>query len=242
MTHRICNRTGRRAARSYFLQLSPRGSIILRLQSVLTLGWLAIVIFTGCASQEAYTPPVIVIEKPTRPSHILVQNFAVAPADIPIDAPLGARLANGAAASSEQLAMDRKLGTDMAAQLITALREIGLSAERPVPGTAPQVNDVVVRGCFVSKHGTNAPKPLTVGFDFEALELLTMVEPYQVTPQGVRHGLITSNNPSGIITTSGITTGDKASIRARLDIWTAQAVKEIAESLKSVFQEQGWSH
>ncbi len=239
MKHRICNRPGTRIARPSSMRLVPWGSIVGRPKFVLALG-LAIVFFAGCFSSDGNKPPVYVIEKPGRPSHILVQDFAVSPSEIPIDAPIGARLGSGRAASSEQLARDRKLGTNMAAQLITALREMGLSAERFEPGVSPPVNDVVVRGCFASKHGTNAPKLLTVGFDFDALELLTMVEPYQVTSLGVQHGLVTSNNPSGIIATSGMRIGDKADLRDRLDGWATKTVKEIAESLKIVFQEQGW--
>lgn len=240
MRNRICHCIGS-IARLSFLRPSGRG-LLMTLKSVLALGCLAGAIFTGCAFQEPYTPPVVGIEKPTRPNRILVENFIVEPAEIPIDAPMGARLGSGPAASLEQLASDRKFATNMTKQLIAALRGKGFPAEWAVPGAEPQINDVVVRGCFVSKYGTNAAKPLTVGFDFEALELLTMVEPYQVTSLGVRHGLITRNNPSGIITTSGITTGDKESVRARLDAWAPQAVREIVDSLKVVFQEQDWSH
>ena len=79
-----------------------------------------------------------------------------------------------------------------------------------------------------------------MGFDFGASELLTMVEPFQVTPQGLRHGLVTSNFPSGIIVTRGMKVGEKSNVRERLDGWSAQTVKEIVEGLKLVFEERGW--
>ena len=182
----------------------------------------------------------MVTEKPLRPNHILVHDFAVAPADVPADAPIGARLASGASVSAEQIAMDRQLGSDMAAQLITALREMGLPAERALPGAMPQVNDVVVYGAFVSRHDTNAAKRLTIGFDFNALELLTMLEIFQRTPQGLGRRLATGGNPTGIIATSGMEIGDKATVRTKLDGWGKQTVKEIVDGLKALFQEQGW--
>jgi hypothetical protein len=127
----------------------------------------------------------MVPEKPLRPNHILVHDFAVTPADLPADAPVRARLASGVSVSSEQLAMDRQLSSNMTAQLVMALREIGLPAERALRESMPEVNDVVVQGTFVSMHDTNAVKNLTVGFDFNALEFLTMLEAFQRTPRGV---------------------------------------------------------
>ena len=203
---------------------------------------LAVLILAGCASPEPEIDnrPKFAIEKPLPPSRVLVHEFGVEPGDIPIDAPIGARLASGERISPEQIQMDRKLAADMTEKLITAIRQLGLPVERSQPATTLQAHDVVVRGCFVSMHATNAVKPFTVGLDFDAAELLTMVEPFQVTSLGVRHGLFTASNPTGIIVTSGMRIGDKSSARARLDGWAGKTVDEIAARLKILFQEQGW--
>jgi hypothetical protein len=207
---------------------------------LLAVSWLAIVIFTGCASPENDIHVSMVPEKPLRPNHILVHDFAVTPADLPADAPVRARLASGVSVSSEQLAMDRQLSSNMTAQLVMALREIGLPAERALRESMPEVNDVVVQGTFVSMHDTNAVKNLTVGFDFNALEFLTMLEAFQRTPRGVGRRIASPGNPTGIIATSGMKIGDKASARSKLDGWSKQTVKEIVDGLKPLFQEQGW--
>ncbi|HWN93861.1 MAG TPA: DUF4410 domain-containing protein [Methylomirabilota bacterium] len=200
----------------------------------------ALVILSGCATPEIDTRLSMATDKPTRPNRILVHDFAAAPADVPSDAPIGARLGSGATVSPEQIALDRQLGAGMAAQLITALREMGLPAERAVPTSVPQVNDVVVRGLFVSVHDTNAAKRMTVGFDFNALEFLTMLEAFQRTPQGLGSQLAASGNPTGIIVSSGMKIGDMATARTRLDGWGRQTVKEIADGLMVLFREQGW--
>jgi len=200
----------------------------------------AVLILAGCASSEINNFPKFAIEKPLPPSRVLVHQFGVEPGDIPIDAPIDARLANGVRVPPEQITMDRKLAADMTEKLIAAIRHLGLPVERGLPGTTLQVHDVVVRGCFVSMHDTNAVKRFTVGFDFDAAELLTMTEPFQVTSLGVRHGLVATSNPTGIIVTSGMKIGDKSSARARLDGWAGKTVDEIAERLKILFQEQGW--
>src|SRR6185503_7018248 len=222
MKHQICNRAGRHVAHTLSVRPSALVSTLWKHRWLLTLGWLAIAIFTGCASPEPDIHVSMVPEKPLRPNHILVHDFAVTPADLPADAPVRARLASGVSVSSEQIAMDRQLSSNMTAQLVMALREIGLPAERAERGSMPGVNDVVVQGSFVSMHDASAVKNLTVGFDFNALEFLTMLEAFQRTPRGVGRRIASAGNPTGIIATSGMKIGDKASARSKLDGWSKQ--------------------
>src|SRR5688572_20250719 len=93
---------------------------------------LTVLILTGCASPapEIDNRPKFAIEKPLPPSRVLVHEFGVEPSDIPIDAPIGARLASGERISPEQIKMDRKLAADMTEKLITAIRQLGLPVER----------------------------------------------------------------------------------------------------------------
>ncbi|HEY0550823.1 MAG TPA: DUF4410 domain-containing protein [Verrucomicrobiae bacterium] len=184
-------------------------------------------------------------EKPPRPNRVLVHDFAVTPTDIPGDAPVGARLAPGATHSPEQIATDRQLGVNMGAQLVTALREMGLPAERALPEATPQADDIIIRGGFVSKHEGNAMRPFTVGLDFAASEWLTAVEGFQVTPQGSgrRPAINTTavdGNPPGVFFTTGMKIQGEAAARAKMDDWARQTVKEIADRVRSRFQEQGW--
>jgi hypothetical protein len=200
----------------------------------------ALLILVGCTSPQVANFQMAVNEKPARPNRILVHDFAAVPSDIPSDAPVGARLSPGPSLSAEQIAMDRQLGVDMTAQLVTAIREMGLPAERALPGTIPQGSDVVVRGCLVSMHETNAARRFTVGLDPRASEFLTMLESLRITQQGLGHALGTSDNPTGIIATSGMKTDKDANPRPALGAWAKRTVKEISDDLKVVFQEKGW--
>jgi hypothetical protein len=196
-------------------------------------------ILVGCTSPVSNT--FVIEEKPPpRPGRILVHDFAVIPADIPPDAPIGARLSVGPSLKPEEITKDRELATNMTAQLVIAIREMGLPAERVVPTATPQANEAVIRGCFVSMHESSAGKRYTVGLDPSASEFLTMLEIFQTTPQGLGHRLASSNDPSGIIVTTGMKIDGKARARASLDDWSGRTVQEIAAGFKAVFQEQGW--
>jgi hypothetical protein len=229
-----------RSAPLFSLPLSPGTWVRRWPEFSQALFGLAVLILAGCASPEADNSPPFVVQKPLPPARVLVHEFIVEPGGIPVDASIGARLASGAPLPPEQVTIDRKLAADMTEKLIAAMRNLGLPVERGKPDASLQVHDVVVRGCFISMHDTNAAKRFTVGFDFEAAEFLTMIEPFQVTSIGVRHGLVTTSNPTGIIATSGMKVGDKYSARARLDGWAERTVNEAAEKLKILFQEQGW--
>ena len=197
---------------------------------------------------------MVMIEKPFRPSRVLVRDIAATTSDIPADAPVGARIAAGNSLSLEQIAKDRELGADMAAQLVTAIRGMGLPAERALPNATPQTNEVVISGCFVSVHQDSAAKRFTIGLDLSASELLTVVESYQITEQGLGRKLGSSSatndgheslagvadSSSGLVVIGGMKINGDAGARTRVEGWARQSVKEIAERFRTKFQEQGW--
>jgi hypothetical protein len=223
------------------------GGLALRVTAWAMGSVIAMLLLPGCTSTEA--PPHASMAsqgKPARPNRILVYDFAVTAADIPADAPVGARLAPGTSPPPEQLARDRQLGEAMGAQLVAAIRQMGLPAERASADAVPQPNDVLIRGCFVSRYGANTAKPPTIGFDFSASELLTAVEGFQITPQGLAHlpaiGATTGadGNPPGVLFTTAMKVQDQASFRAQAEGWAKQSVQEIAERARTRFREQGW--
>src|SRR5947199_4117604 len=81
----------------------PGTSILHPRSWMLTSCMLAAVVFTGCTLDPVGTSYVIQKENISRPTRILVPDFAVIPADIPPDAPIGARLAVGASLDPEQV-------------------------------------------------------------------------------------------------------------------------------------------
>jgi len=201
-------------------------------------------------------------DKAPRPGHIMVGDFAATLADIPSDAPMGARIAAGGSLPPEQISMDRRLGSDMAAQLVAAIREMGLPAERAVPGATSHVNDIVIQGYLASTYEDSAANRFTLGFYAGASELTAVVESFQITPQGVGRRLDFGNvmaggdktpgtavgaapvparvEPAGFIVASGMKIAGDASYRPKLEGWGKEAIKEIAGRLKTTFEKQGW--
>jgi hypothetical protein len=138
---------------------------------------------------------------------------------------------------------------------------MGLPAERGVFGQNMQPNDIVIRGYLVSVDPGSATKRMTIGFGSGAAELATLIEGYQVTPQGLRKlGSATvdakgnktpgagvgaaswaiTGSPVGFAVTSGLKIYGEASGRAGIEGRAKQTAKEIAERLKRRFQEEGW--
>ena len=214
----------------------------------------------GCMTEPVTYHAVMEEDKPVRPSHVLVYNFAATTADVTADAPIGARLSAPGSVSSLQNERDIQLGTNMASQLIAALREIGLPAERAFPETPLQPGDLVIRGYLASVYEGTGPTPrFTIGFDLRAAELAAAVESFQVTSLGSGRKLnfgdsaSTGNStqdagstipasaiPPTLIVTSRMKIDGEESYRTQVESWATKNVKEIVDRLKTKFQEQGW--
>ena len=215
----------------------------------------ATIVFTGCASTGENYAQMNMNERAAQPGHVLVYDFAAISEDVSVGAPLAARLANRPSLSPEQVALERQLGADMSAQLIKAIQTMGLPAQRAVPGTAAQINDVVIRGYLISVHDTNSVKRFTVGLDPGASEFAAAVENFQIAPQGFGRSLGTGPgteseralvaaigadaNPAGHIVSNGMKV-ERESNRSKIEAWAKQSVVEIADRLKTRFQEKGW--
>ncbi len=126
---------------------------------------LAVVLAAGCASTKVTNRERLVYDKLPRPNQILVYDFASSAADVPADSAFaGQSSAPATSATAEQLALGRELGTAIAAQLVTAIRELGLPAVQVSAPTTAQVNDIVIRGYLVSVETGSAAKRMTIGF------------------------------------------------------------------------------
>ena len=141
----------------------------------------------GCSSTEVTERKTYEGEPLARPDRIIVHDFTANPADVP---PGSAFAVEQAVASTpptaEQLAMTDKLGAEVAKQLVAELREAGLPAVQAAGQPAPQNEDIVIRGYFVSADEGSAAKRVLVGFGSGNAELMTAVEGYQMTSQGLR--------------------------------------------------------
>jgi hypothetical protein len=223
---------------------------------------IVMIVVAGCASTKVTSREQIVTGQIPRPGTIWVYDFSASAADAPADSAFAGQSSTPATPpTEEQLAIGRELGTGITAQLVVAIRELGMNAAQAVPGTQPQVNDIVIRGYLLSVEPGSAGKRMTIGFGSGGSELATGVEGYQMTANGLQKlgsgtinaegskgpgaGLgaaswIVTGSPVGLIVGGGMKVYGEASGSAKIEGRAKATAKEIADVMKQRFQEQGW--
>lgn len=213
----------------------------------------------GCASSTVHSHQSYSAGKIARPGHIIVYDFAATPAEVPAESSLAGQSSNSG--TPEQIEAGRKLGAQVAQQLTAEIGQMGLPAVTAASGAKPQTGDLVVRGYFVSVDEGSASKRVLVGFGSGAADLKTMVETYQVTPQGLRRldseeidsggskkpgvlmGVATmaaTGNPIGLIVGGASKLAGEKKGTDTAEGVAQQTAKTIAEELQKNFKEQGW--
>jgi hypothetical protein len=167
------------------LSACMRGRVFCRfVVTVLALACIA----TGCASAT-------VLERKTygenerlpRPHRIIVYHFAATPEDIPSNDPLADLYEKPERPqSADEISVGRKLGAELAAELVKGINELGLHAEEAKTETPPARGDLVIRGAFVSIKEGSRLKRVLIGFGAGAGEIKTLVEVYEITAKGPR--------------------------------------------------------
>ncbi|HVJ42377.1 MAG TPA: DUF4410 domain-containing protein [Dongiaceae bacterium] len=160
---------------------------------------------SGCASTEVTQRQYYQGQQLPRPARILVYDFTADPAQVP---PESVFAASGAvshyAPTAQELDMTTRLGAEVAKQVTAQLQEAGLPAVQAAGQPAPQLNDVVIRGYFVSADEGSTAKRLLVGFGSGNAALTTAAEGFQMTSHGLRQlgsGTVASggNKTPGVI-------------------------------------------
>jgi hypothetical protein len=108
----------------------------------------AVVMVSGCAPTKVSEREILVTEKVPRPDHILIHDFAATPADVPADSSLAAAATASTPQTPEQIEVGRRVGAAIATQVTEEVRRMGLPAERASRQSAPQINDIVIRGTY----------------------------------------------------------------------------------------------
>jgi Domain of unknown function (DUF4410) len=223
---------------------------------------ITMVVVTACASTKITNREQLVTEKIPRPATIWVYDFAATPADVPADSALsGHPDLDTTPQTAEQIAEGKKLGSEIATELVADIQKLGMPAEVATAETKPQINDIVIHGTLLSINEGSEAKRIGIGFGSGASELKTAVEGFQVTPQGLRKlgsgtveaggsktpgaalgvvGLIASGNPAGLIVSSGMKIYGEESGSSKVEGRAKQTAQEIADQLKIRFQQQGW--
>jgi len=221
---------------------------------------LALLLIGGCAKttisdQQYYQGPRL-----ARPARIIVYDFAASASDLPAGYNL-AVAAPSAQQTSDDVSLGRKLGAEIAKDLVAEIQALGLPAVQAAGQPPPQVNDIAIVGYFVSVDSGSIAKRFAIGFGSGAPELKTVVEVYVQTATGLRRMgsaelnstgpkgpgealplavAVASGNPIGLIVSSAVKVGGEVSGMSTIEGSAKRTAKEIAEQLKVGAQRQGW--
>jgi Domain of unknown function (DUF4410) len=221
----------------------------------------ALVLVAGCASTEVsnrqrYEGPPL-----PRPDRIIVYDFTADPAQVPADSAFAAQVAEAPPPTPEQAELSRKLGAEVAKQLVADLQGMGLPAVLAEGQPPPQVNDIVIRGYFISVNQGSAAERILIGFGTGDAELGTAVEGYQMTAQGLRQlgrgevrsgggkmpGMVlplavvaATANPIGLVVGGAVKLTGEATGQGTIEGAAKRTASEIAAQLREAAQRQGW--
>ncbi len=225
---------------------------------------LALATVAGCLPSGGTTHRSFVgDEQIPRPERIIVYDFAATPADIPADAAVAGHYEERATPqTAREIELGRRLGDRVAAQLVSDIGTMGLSAERAGGASPPQPGDLVIRGEFVAIDEGNRAKRMLIGFGAGAANLKTFVEVYQVTATGLRplgsgeveaagaimpglllpvsFGAATSNLAAAAAVGGGVAVGTEVFLPSSIDRAGEQTADEISKVLGEAFKRRGW--
>jgi hypothetical protein len=217
---------------------------------------------TACASIEVSNRNEYRGEKLARPDRILIHDFAANTDDLPAWSE-AAKTHTGAQAkvSAEEAAVGRKLGEQMALELVQRIDAMGLEAERAAGARSPADGDLVIVGYLASVDEGSGFKRVVVGFGSGAAEVTSHVEGYLATSEGMRllgsgdasskkgrsPGVVVplavtvaTANPIGLLVMTPVKVGSEIAGRSTVEGVGKKMAGEIADVLEEKFREQGW--
>jgi len=231
-----------------------------------TLMLVIFVALAGCAStkvtqrQSEMQPG----EMLARPHHIVVHDFTATPDEVPSDSAIAAQVAAQKTPPTEkELEVGRKLGAEVAKDLVEEIQKMGLPAVRAAAQPPPDVGDIVIRGYFVTVDTGSAVERIALGFGAGAASLSTVVEGYLMTSHGLTRlgegevhagdskgpGLVVpiavtvvTANPIGLVVGGAVKAAGEISGSSTIEGSGKRTAELIAKELKIKFQQQGWIH
>lgn len=241
----------------------PEGFLLLRGNvATIFIGLFAMIMVAGCASTKVADREQYVTGQLPRPNTIWVYDFVATAGDLPANSVFaGQPDLDTTPQTAEQIAEGKKLGSEIAGELVAEIRAMGMPAAKASTDMAQQINDLVIRGYLLSIKEGETAKRVIVGFGSGGSELRTAVEGFQVTPQGlsklgagtVESGsgktpgmavgaitLLATHNPAGLLVSTGMKAYGEESGKSTIEGRAKQTAKEIADVLKKRFKEEGW--
>ena len=222
----------------------------------------ALAALAACASTEVTERTSYHGERLARPDRIIVHDFAATAADIPAwSSAAGQHAEPSTPQTAEAIATGRKLGALVAKRLVAAIRDMGLSAVLAAGQPEPRVGDAVLFGYFESIDEGSTAKRVALGFGSGGAELVTHVEGYLMTDQGLRQlgsreidsgggktpGValplaitLATANPIGLIVGGAVKVGGEVSGSSTIEGSAKRTAEKIGDELRKAFQRQGW--
>jgi Domain of unknown function (DUF4410) len=220
----------------------------------------ALLLMAGCAQTSVTGRQPYEGSRLARPDRIIVYDFAASASDLPVGYD-PAVAAPAASQTPDDASLGRKLGAEVAKNLVSELQGMGLPAVQATGQAPPRVGDVTIVGYFVSVDPGSVDKRFAIGFGSGAAELKTVVEGYLMTAKGLRRlgsgelsstgptgpgealplaMAVASGNPLGLIVSNVAKVGGEESGGSTIEGSAKRTAKEIAERLKAAAQRQGW--
>jgi hypothetical protein len=201
----------------------------------------------GCNTVDSAADSTIAEQSMARPAAIVVQPFAISPDASP---PTGSTSGDDAAQAAS------RFSESLAANLIAALRAMGLpaiGADAPLP---PGGSVMTLEGMFVSVPGGDSAEPAIVSLANSWPDVVVDVEVYDTSDAGDRliedmefrltdaDPLIPAGEPGGEPTQPAAGATAQAAIspatQAKLDAAARDGAHQIATQLRPFFAERGW--
>ncbi len=218
-------------------------------------------LLAGCASSEVTSQDRYEGEL-AKPARIVVYDFAATPQDVPANSALAGLYAERETPQSEEeIALGRELGALVGEKLVAELDERGIAAVRAAGGTQPQVGDGVIKGAFVAVDEGSRLQRMLIGFGAGAAELVTLVEGYQQTADGLSPlgsaeveaaggkmpGVLAPvgvGAAAGRAATSAVISGAASTVREidseTLEGAAARTAEEVADVVEEAYRQRGW--
>jgi hypothetical protein len=221
---------------------------------------LALLLIGGCAKTTVSDRQYYEGPRLARPARVIVYDFAASASDLPAGYDV-AIAAPAAEQTPDDVSLGRKLGAEIAKNLVTDLQEAGLPAVQAAGQPPPQLNDITIVGYFVSVDSGSIAKRFAIGFGAGAPELRTVAEAYVMSNKGLRRleaeelnstgpkgpgealplaVAVASGNPIGLIVSSAVKVGGEVSGMSTIEGSAKRTAKEIADQVKTGARRQGW--
>jgi hypothetical protein len=234
----------------------------MKYRNQIILSLFAMLFIAGCASTKITNRDELVTGQLPRPNTIWVYDFAATPEDVPAESALaGQDTGHSTPQTAKQIATGRKVGAEIATQLVEQINAMGMYAAVAGPETRPEINDIVIHGYLISVVQGSEKERVMIGFSAGESELRVAAEGFEVTAYGLRKlgsgstdatgaktpgtavgvlALVATHNPAGLIISTGMKAYGEETGSSGIEGRAKQTAKEIADVLKKRFQEEGW--